>query len=233
MAHYLSEFGCRVVQAKSGEDGIEAARTHSPDLITLDLMMPGMSGWEVLKQLKADPGLRRIPVVVVSIVAGEGRGRLLGAVDLITKPFEREDLLRVLWRNLVRKRGGRVLVVDDEAEMRQILAGYLTRMGLEVATAADGSEALEAVRTEAPDAVLLDLLMPVMDGMTFLRKLRSNPVHAGLPVLVVTAKELTTEERRDLGDMASGVIPKTEGLSSRLRDALGSMFTLAEPGEVE
>ncbi len=231
MAHYLQEFGCEVVQATSGEEGLKAARAHMPDLITLDLMMPGMTGWEVLKQLKGDPELRRIPVVVVSIVAGEGRGRLLGAVDLITKPFEREDLLRVLWRNLVRKRGGRVLVVDDEDAMREMLSGYLAGLGLEVATAADGEEALEAVRREAPDAVLLDLLMPVMDGMTFLRKLRANPAHGGLPVLVLTAKKLTRQERKDLGDMASGVLTKDDVLEGRLRHVLDALFTLTEPGE--
>ncbi len=231
MAHYLEEFGCQVIQEKNGEDGIDAARAHDPDLITLDLMMPGMTGWEVLKQLKADPELRRIPVVVVSIVAGEGRGRLLGAVDLITKPFEREDLLRVLWRNLVRKRGGRVLVVNDEDEMREMLSRYLAGLGLEVATAVNGEEALEAVRTEAPDAVLLDLVMPVMDGMGFLRKLRANPVHQGLPVLVLSAKDLTKEEQKDLGDMASGILTTADVREGRLRQVLDSMFTLAEPGD--
>ena len=133
--------------------------------------MPGMTGWEVLKRLKADPELKQIPVVIVSIVAGEGRGRLLGAVDLVTKPFEREDLLRVLWRNLVRKRGGRVLVVDDEADMRTMLTEYLAGVGLEAVTAVDGQDALEKVRSEAPDAVILDLMMPVMGGLGFLKKL--------------------------------------------------------------
>jgi PAS domain S-box-containing protein len=231
MAHYLQELGCEVIHAKNGEEGIAAARARMPDLITLDLMMPGMTGWEVLKHLKSDPDLRRIPVVVVSIVAGEGRGRLLGAVDLITKPFEREDLLRVLWRNLVRKRGGRVLVIDDEDEMREMLAEYLAGLGLEVAQAANGEEGLEAVRTEAPDAVLLDLLMPVMDGMTFLRKLRASPAHGGLPVLVLTAKKLTRQEQKDLGDMASGVLTKEEVLAGGLKHVLDSLFTLSEPGD--
>lgn len=227
MTHYLEDFGCRVVTATNGQEGIEAAREHCPDLITLDLMMPGMTGWEALKELKADPELRQIPVVVVSIVAGEGRGRLLGAVDLVTKPFEREDLLRVLWRNLVRKRGGRVLVVDDEEDVRQMLSEQLTEAGLEVVTAEDGQEGLEAIHREAPDAVLLDLVMPVMDGMTFLEKLRANPLHTGLPVIVLTAKDLTRQELKTLNDMASGVIPKGDEVAERLRDVLGSIFTLA------
>ena len=231
MAHYLEEFGCRVITATNGEEGIGAAREHMPDLITLDLMMPGMNGWEVLKHLKDDRELRRIPVVVVSIVAAEGRGRLLGAVDLVTKPFEREDLLRVLWRNLVRKRGGRVLVVDDDPTTRAMLGEYLRGLGLEVVYASDGHQALDAIRLEAPDAVLLDLVMPVMDGMTFLERLRANPLHTGLPVLVLTAKELTHEERQELSDMASGVIFKDDSMADQLREALDSMFALTPAGD--
>jgi CheY-like chemotaxis protein len=227
MAHYLEDFGCQVIQARNGEDGIEAARQHQPDLITLDLMMPGMTGWEVLKHLKSDPELRHIPVVVVSIVAGEGRGRLLGAVDLVTKPFEREDLLRVLWRNLVRKRGGRILVCDDDPVLRKLLVEYLAGLGLETVTAEDGQEALEAVRTEAPDAIVLDLAMPEMDGMTFLERLRANPLHSGLPVIVVTGRELSRQELKELGDMASGVLAKDDDLQDRLKDMLGSIFQLS------
>ncbi len=229
MAHYLEELGCRVLTATTGEEGIATAREQWPDLITLDLMMPGMSGWDVLKHLKEDRELRRIPVVVVSIVAAEGRGRLLGAVDLVTKPFEREDILRVLWRNLVRKRGGRVLVVDDDAVTRTMLGEYLRGVGLEVVQASNGHQALEAIRMEAPDAVLLDLLMPVMDGMTFLERLRANPSHVGLPVLVLTAKILTRQEQRDLIDLASGVIMKDDSMIDQLREALDSMFVLVEP----
>ncbi|HSG48183.1 MAG TPA: PAS domain S-box protein, partial [Longimicrobiales bacterium] len=114
MTHYLRDFGCRVFTAGTAREGIELARREQPDLITLDLMMPGMSGWEALHRLKEDMATRHIPVVVVSIAAQEGRGRLLGAVDLLTKPVEREDLLRVLWRNLVRRRGGRILLVEDD-----------------------------------------------------------------------------------------------------------------------
>jgi CheY-like chemotaxis protein len=226
MAHYLEEFGCQVISATDGLEGLAAARVHRPDLITLDLMMPGMTGWEVLKALKEDRELRHIPVVVVSIVAAEGRGRLLGAVDLVTKPFEREDLLRVLWRNLVRKRGGRILLLDADHESRTLVETHLRRLGLEVVVATDGHAGLEAIRMEAPDAVLLDIVIPGMGGIEFLKKLRANPLHTGLPVLVLTGKELTHQETKDLGDMASGVISKDGTMLSELREALGSMFTL-------
>ena len=227
MAHYLEEFGCRVITADGGEAGIAAVHKHKPDLITLDLMMPDMDGWEVLKRLKADPEVKHIPVVIVSIVAGEGRGRLLGAVDLVTKPFEREDLLRVLWRNLVRKRGGRVLVVDDEADMRTMLSEYLASVGLETVSATNGKEGLAKVGTEAPDAVILDLMMPVMSGLEFLEKLRKDPLHSGLPVFVLTGKVVTDAESEVLGELASAVLRKEEA-PERLGELLGSIFNLAD-----
>jgi CheY-like chemotaxis protein len=232
LGHHLEDFGCHVVFASDGEEGLSAAREHRPDLITLDLLMPGMTGWEALRHLKADPELRHIPVVVVSIAADEGRGRLLGAVDLVKKPFEREDLLRVLWRNLVRTRGGRILVVDDDPAVVSALEDCLDRMGLEVVTAQDGRAGLDAVGAEAPDAVVLDLAMPGMDGIRFLRALRENPLHSGLPVLVLTSRDLTDDEREILEDMASGVLAKGEGIEVRLREALGSMFALRPPERV-
>lgn len=146
------------------------------------------------------PDVRDIPVVVVSILAGEGRGRLLGAVDLVIKPVEREDLLRVLWRNLVRRQGARVLVVDDDEAHRDLLAAHLR-----------------------------ELVMPVMDGMTFLDRLRANPYHAGLPVIVVTSKELSAKEREELAEKASGVIAKGEGVEERLMEVLGALFPLGTP----
>ena len=229
MSHYLEDFGCSVLTADDATEGIETARRERPDLITLDLMMPGMNGWDALKELKKDPEVREIPVVVVSILAGEGRGRLLGAVDLVTKPVEREDLLRVLWRNLVRRQGARVLVVDDEEDYRDSLMAHLEGAGLDVQTAANGQEALDSVASEVPDAIILDLTMPVMDGMTFLDRLRSNLYHAGLPVIVVTAKDLTSQEREELAEKASGVVEKGEGLEDRLTEVLGALFPLGEP----
>jgi CheY-like chemotaxis protein len=112
-----------------------------------------------------------------------------------------------------------------------MIGSLLTSVGLEVVTAENGKGALEAVRTEAPDAVLLDLIMPMMDGMTFLQKLRANPLHKGLPVIVLTAKELSRAEQKALADMASGVMLKGPDIAAELIDALGSMFTLTPVDE--
>ena len=135
----------------------------------------------------------------------------------------------MLWRNLVRRQGARVLVVDDEEDYRDSLMAHLEGAGLDVQTAANGQEALDSVASEVPDAIILDLAMPVMDGMTFLDRLRSNPYHAGLPVIVVTAKDLTSQEREELAEKASGVVEKGEGLEDRLTEVLGALFPLGEP----
>ncbi len=226
MTHYLHDLGCRVLQASSASEGLALARERRPDLITLDLMMPGMSGWDLLRTLKQDDELRGIPVVVVSIVAAEGRGRLLGAVDLLTKPVDREDLVRVLWRNLVRHGPARVLVVEDDPDVRVTVSEYLKDAGLEVRAVANGQEALKAVDEEAPDAVVLDLKMPVMDGFTFLDKLRETPYHQGLPVVVLTGRELTSDDRKRLGEVASSVVEKGAEVEARLREVLGTFLPI-------
>lgn len=230
LTHYLEGFGCRVSEATSAAEGITKARRDHPDLLTLDLMMPDLDGWDTLQLLKQDPNLRDIPVVVISVVAKEERGRLLGAADLLNKPVEREDLLRVLWRNLGSRRSRRVLVVDDDSEFQQLMGEYLAGDGVKLQFASNGEQALQMIKKEAPDAVFLDLVMPVMDGLEFLDKLRAIPYHSGLPVIVVTSKDIEPEERRILNEQASGVLIKNEELEDRLRDVMAALFPAkAEP----
>lgn len=228
LSHYLRELGCTVLSASSAPQGIELARLHRPDLITLDLVMPDMDGWEALRALKDDPELREIPVVVVSMAAGEGGGQLLGAVDVLPKPVDRESLLRVLWRNLSPRRGSQVLVVDDDPDARELVGRVLEEEGLEVRYAANGAEGLSEVEVEVPDAILLDLMMPVMDGFTFLDHLRRNPYCVGLPVIVLTARDLSAAEIRDLREKATDVIAKDDGLPERLHAVLGSFLSPPE-----
>jgi CheY-like chemotaxis protein len=226
MAHYLRDFGCRVFTAPSAEEGIELARAEQPDLITLDLVMPGVSGWEALYRLKDDPETRGIPVVVVSIVAEESRGRLLGAVDLLTKPVEREDLLRVLWRNRIHRRRGRILVVAADRDDRDALADAFTERGLEVATAGNGREALRMVEEDAPDVVLTELALPIMDGATFLTRLRQNRYYTGLPAVVLSDRDLTRSEEVVLQEKAHAVVRKGDGQERELDRTLGWILPL-------
>jgi len=202
ITHFLEDFGCQVFTASNGEEGLRLAREHRPDLMTLDLIMPGVTGWDVLKRAKADPELRAIPVVVVSVVANEGRGKLLGAVDMITKPFEREDLLRVLWRNLGRRRGGRVLLMVGDEERKARLAAVVRGRGLDPAVAG-GGDFMTVVGQEAPDAVVIDLSLPGLHGVAALLELRDDRLHTGLPVLVVTHEGLNERERQVVIDLAT------------------------------
>jgi CheY-like chemotaxis protein len=227
MSHYLEEFGCGVLVASGGDEGMALARAHRPDLITLDLMMPGMTGWQVLRDLKADPELMHIPVVVVSIVAGEGRGRLLGAVDLITKPFEREDLRRVLWRALLHKEGGEVLLLTQKEEERVRLTHLLESLGLEVKAAMSPEEGLDILGKETLDVILVDL--GILTGLEFLEELREGPLHLGLPVLAMTDGDPDPGDRAQLLELASGVIVKGDDMSRDLTNALDPILTLAHP----
>jgi signal transduction histidine kinase/CheY-like chemotaxis protein len=223
LTRHVEDCGCRVVAVDSGEQGLRVGEQVRPDLIVLDLMMPGMDGWDVLKALKANPALSRVPVVVVSIVAGENRGTILGAVDHLDKPVSREALHALLRRNLG-SRKGRALVVDDNADARRLLSAYLAEEGLETCEAVNGADALQRLERFDADLVILDLLMPVMDGLAFLGALRRDPRHLHLPVVVVTAKELTSAEAERLRADASVVLRKGDELSLGLRRVVGEVL---------
>jgi CheY-like chemotaxis protein len=229
LTRYLEDCGCRVVAADCGEQGLRIGAEVRPDLIVLDLMMPGMSGWDVLKALKAHPTLSRVPVVVVSIVARENRGTILGAVDLLDKPVSREALHALLLRNLP-SREGRALVVDDNADARRVLSAYLGEEGLETCEAVNGADALERLERFDADLIILDLMMPVMDGLAFLEALRRDPRHLRLPVVVVTAKELTPQESERLRADDSVVLRKGDDLALGLRRVVGDELGQAAEG---
>jgi PAS domain S-box-containing protein len=230
IAHYLEEFGCEVLTAAGGEQGLSLAREHRPDLITLDLIMPDLTGWEVLKRIKSDPELRRIPVVVVSVVAGEGRGSLLGAVDLVTKPFEREDLLRVLWRHLGRSRAGRILLAVAAENLKARLTAFLTERGLEVVEQRADLSLPETLDTEAPDALLLDLADGQSEGIATLEKLRENRLYAGLPTFVLAESSLDEDAQEKLSELFAVVVPREDPVMA-LDELLGVLFPVAAQTE--
>jgi signal transduction histidine kinase/DNA-binding response OmpR family regulator len=226
LTHMIEEAGCQVVSAGSGELGLLMARRLRPRLIITDLLMPDMDGWQVLCSLKADPLLRSIPVVVISVVAGENRGRLFGAVEILPKPVERKELLAALHRCLVPPKP-KVLIVDDDVDACRVLSACLTEQAAEIRTAANGKQALDLMAAYSPDVVLLDLLMPVMDGVTFLNALRADPRHLHLPVIVITAKELTPAESEMLRQETLAVLKKAGAFEDDLKRLLHKL--LAEP----
>ncbi|HEY5720365.1 MAG TPA: response regulator, partial [Gammaproteobacteria bacterium] len=186
--------------------------------ITLDVMMPDLDGWTVLAAIKGDPELRDIPVILMSIIDEKNRGYSLGATDYLVKPVDRERLGNVL-RGICSGTGSRVLLVDDDEMMRRSMRLALEKEGWQVGEAGHGLEALERLEQELPDLIMLDLMMPEMDGFEFLIAMRGRAEWRGIPVLVITAKDLSADERRRLnGDVERVLQKEASELDALLRD---------------
>lgn len=228
LSHMVEEFGCQVISANSGEQGLRMAREFHPHLITVDLMMPHLDGWQVLRSLKSDPELSDIPVVVVSIVAGESEGGIIGAVDVLQKPVLRDDLLAALRRSLPLSKA-RILIVDDDADARRLLLEHLSDEPYDCRQATSGKEALAVMNEFMPDLVLLDLMMPEMDGMTFLSHLRAEPRFQWMPVVVVTAKELAPDEEEQLRQTVHNVVKKGGVFEADLKRIMRRLLQKRQP----
>jgi len=202
---FLQAEGFTVEIAASGEEGLQKAHTLHPAAITLDVMMPGMDGWAVLSMLKSSPDLCDIPVIMLSVIDERNMGYALGAAEYLTKPIDRTRLVSVLERY---RRSGRVLLVEDDGPTRELVRRTLEKQGMEVFEAVNGQEGLGRVGQIEPDMVLLDLMMPVMDGFQFLAEMKRHPQWRETPVVVVTAKELTEEDKRQLEGQVHSILEK-------------------------
>jgi CheY-like chemotaxis protein len=222
MKHLLEELGCKVLTAASGHEGVDIARTAKPDLITTDLLMPEMNGWDVVRSIHSDPVTCRIPVVVVSIVGTENRGGVVGSVDVLDKPVSRDMLSSLLTRRLTAR--ARVLVVDDDPDALKIVEGYLAETGVQIVNASNGEEALEVLGRVEVDLIILDLLMPVMDGLTFLSTLQRHDRYRDLAVVVLTSKSLSGEEQKTLRHHTVKVLKKAECSPEDLKEVLESVW---------
>jgi signal transduction histidine kinase/CheY-like chemotaxis protein len=225
---YLLRDGYKVVTAQSGEQALRLAHDLQPAAITLDVMMPEMDGWSVLRALKADPDLRDIPVIILSMIEDRSRGFSLGAVDYLTKPVDRERLHNVLGRYYHAEHRRNVLLVEDDADTRALMARDLTSAGWEVVEAENGQVALDKMPASDPDMVVLDLMMPVMDGFGFLREMRANPKWQDIPVVVVTAKDLTPEDNEQLSGAVADVLLKSAYTQDQLLEQLRALVQNAQ-----
>jgi signal transduction histidine kinase/DNA-binding response OmpR family regulator len=212
----LQGAGVRVVTASDGQEALNLARTLHPAAITLDVLMPGMDGWEVLRELKADPKTRDVPVLMVTMTDDRELGYALGATEFLTKPVDRGQLVQLLERYGTEGGERRALVVEDREQDRGLLRLALENEGWQVSEAENGRVALEKVAEQAPSLILLDLMMPVMDGFEFVMEMRNRDASRTIPIVVVTAKDVTEEDRRRLNGDVVGLIEK-DGLD---RDAL-------------
>ncbi|MBW1684584.1 MAG: PAS domain S-box protein [Deltaproteobacteria bacterium] len=204
----LRKDGFEVVTACGGDEGLRLARQLRPAAITLDVIMPGTDGWAVLKELKADAQLRDIPVVMVSMIGDKSMGYALGATDYLTKPVDRAQLSRVLRKYRCQNPPCQVLLVEDDVEIRQLMHRTLEKEGWVVAEAEHGQAALERVSERVPDLIVLDLMMPIMDGFEFMLELRKVEAWRSIPVVVATAKDLTDEDRKSLNGNVEVILQK-------------------------
>ena len=179
-----------------------------PDLILLDVMMPGVDGWVVLQRLKSHPATANIPVVMCTIVDEPKRGFALGATDFLTKPVDRSRLASVLAKHGIESGSGKVLVVEDDEATRDLLTRSIAKTGCVVDSAENGRIALERLTESIPDLIILDLMMPEMDGFEFVEEMQKEPEWRGIPVVVLTAKGITREDRLRLNGHVAEIMQK-------------------------
>ena len=225
MRRQLERDGFEVHSASDGKEGITKAREIKPDLITLDILMPDLDGWSVLRSLKADPEVSSIPVVMASILDEKNKGFSLGAADYLSKPLERERLIGSI-RNLIGEgEGKKVMLVDDDPGMRLSVREALSRSGYEVLEAENGSQAISLLEEDdtAPDIILLDLIMPIMNGFEFLEKFR-NDLQSPIPVIVITSADLTDEEKQYLSGEVVRVLQKSDVGNSEIINEIKDFF---------
>jgi CheY-like chemotaxis protein len=212
---YLEKQNYQVVGLSESEDALAKTRELQPFAILLDLLMPRKDGWAVLQELKTDPVTRDIPVIMCSIVGAAGRGFSLGAADFLVKPITEERLMTALSR-LEYGAGGeskdirRVLVIDDTPEDRQLLRRTIeaARERYQVIEASGGLEGVDIIRQQPPDLVVLDLMMPEMDGFAVLESLKSEHETRKIPIIIVTAKDLTAQEQAQINGQVAALFRK-------------------------
>jgi CheY-like chemotaxis protein len=233
MARYLSREGYRVATALAGPEGLRLARELKPAAIVLDVIMPGMDGWSVLTGLKADPELGQIPVVMATMVDDRSMGLALGVSDYLVKPVDRNRLAQALKRIFHGEPRGPVLVVEDDEAVQHMLRTLLEREGLEVVTASNGREGLERADARTPSLVVLDVMMPEVDGFQFVEEARRRAALQHVPIIVLTALELTADDMQRLSSSVQGVLRKASDDQQELLARVKAQLELAvqpEPG---
>jgi len=229
----LTSEGYDVIKAQTGREALEEARAHRPAAITLDVLMPHMDGWSVLSALKADPELRDIPVIMVTVLKERGMAFSLGASDFMTKPVDRAALKTLLRRYVSSGATSTVLLVEDDPASRDSTRRVLQQLGLNVVEAAHGVDGLHWLASNPhPDLILLDLMMPVMDGFEFLKEVQERAELRNIPIVVLTAKELSPEEIETLTGSTEKILKKHSGTNDELvaaiRKCLGNAIKKVE-----
>ncbi|MBC3916602.1 response regulator [Undibacterium sp. CY18W] len=210
----LESEGFRIVRATSAESALALAEKECPDLITLDILLPGMDGWEFLQRFKLETQFASVPVVIISIVADRGRGMSLGAAQVMQKPVSREVMNAALSQlGFASRSGGRrlsALIIDDDPKAIQLITTYLDSFGYRTLSALGGQEGIHTARHTQPDLIVLDLMMPEVNGFDVVEALKADTSTAGIPVMILTAKQVTTDDRMRLNGDVKKVMEKSE-----------------------
>jgi signal transduction histidine kinase/CheY-like chemotaxis protein len=207
IASALGSAGYLSIRARHGDEALELARKSRPVAVTLDLVLPGLDGWEVLKRLKGDSSTREIPVVIISIVDNRELGVALGADDYFVKPVDRERLIARI-RQLTQNTPPRLLLIDDDHDVHALLEAELARLGFTIESAFDGESGVATARATNPDVIILDLMMPGMSGFEVAGVLKETPETANIPIVVLTSKEISPDDRRELQSKVTSFVQK-------------------------
>lgn len=225
MRRFLMAEGFAVQTASDGEEGMRLARRLRPLAITLDVMMPGIDGWTMLSQLKADAALRGIPVIMLTMVDDKKRGYALGAANYMTKPVDRKGLSEILRKYSCSSPPCSALVVDDDESTRKMIRAVLERAGWAVMEAENGKVALERVAEDCPALIILDLVMPEMDGIEFACELHKHKDWSSIPIVVLTSKDLTQEDLHRLNGNVHAVLDKRGRPREELMRQVGQLLS--------
>lgn len=224
----LETAGYQVATAKDGRDGLAKAKDIKPDAITLDVLMPHTDGWTVLSDLKNAPSTSDIPVIMVTISEDKTLGYSLGASEFLSKPVDRAKLVSVLNRFITKDNHQPVLIVEDDAATRGVTRKYLEHEGMSVIEAENGKVGLEVLAKEQPSLILLDLMMPEIDGFGFIEEFRKHPEWHEIPIVVVTAKTLSTAEKKTLEGWVDALYSK---LDTSIEDVLKEVSAFLPPAK--
>ncbi|MCB0037094.1 MAG: response regulator, partial [Anaerolineales bacterium] len=233
IAHYLINAGYQVHTAANGNEGINLARQIKPNVIILDVFMPDIDGWTVLATIKNDAEIAHIPVILATVDDSKAQGFTLGATDYLTKPIDGKALIQKLQSNWHLDQNQTVLIVEDNDTMRDLMRSILEPANLQVIEAVNGEEGLKAVAHTRPNLILLDLMMPEVDGFEFLTNLRDNPAWRDIPVIIVSVMDLSKEERQRLDGAVQRIIQKgqynLEHLLSEIQKVIKTHITTNHP----